>query len=151
MKAHEMMIREVYKVKEDDTVKTVIEKFIKYRISGLPVVNDRNEIVGYISDGDVMRYIGKRKDIYLDNIYYSFVIKDDLEDFEERERRLLELNVLEIARKKVVTVDWQETIEDIAALLGNRQIKKVPVVRKGVLVGIISRGDIIRHAFKSLI
>ncbi|NMD69254.1 CBS domain-containing protein [Bacillus sp. DNRA2] len=151
MKAHEMMIREVYKVKEDDTVKTVIEKFIKYRISGLPVVNDRNEIVGYISDGDVMRYIGKRKDIYLDNIYYSFVIKDDMEDFEERERRLLELNVLEIARKKIVTVDWQETIEEIAALLGNRQIKKVPVIRKGVLVGIISRGDIIRHAFKSLI
>lgn len=146
-----MMIREVYKVKEDDTVKTVIEKFIKYRISGLPVVNDRNEIVGYISDGDVMRYIGKRKDIYLENIYYSFVIKDDMEDFEERERRLLELNVLEIARKKIVTVDWDENIEDIAALLGNRQIKKVPVVRKGVLVGIISRGDIIRHAFKSLI
>jgi CBS domain-containing protein len=146
-----MMIREVYKVKEYDTVTTVIEKFIKYRISGLPIVNDHNEIVAYISDGDVMRYIGKKRDIYVENLYFSFVIKDDMEDFEERERRLLELNVLEIAKKKVVTVNWNENIEDIAALLGNKQIKKVPVVRNGVLVGIISRGDIIRHAFKSMI
>ncbi|MEW8988133.1 MAG: CBS domain-containing protein, partial [Bacillus sp. (in: firmicutes)] len=86
-----------------------------------------------------------------DNFYYSFVIKDDLEDFQESEQWLLGLNVMEIAKRKSVTVDWNENIEDIAALLGNRQIKKVPVVRNGVLVGIISRGDIIRHAFKSMI
>ena len=63
MQAHEIMIKEVYKVKESDTVRAVIEKFVEHRISGLPVVNDRNEIIGYVSDGDIMRYIGKRNGV----------------------------------------------------------------------------------------
>ena len=46
MKAHDIMNRYVYKVKETDTVRSVIERFIQHRISGLPVVNERNEIVG---------------------------------------------------------------------------------------------------------
>ena len=46
---------------------------------------------------------------------------------------------------------WNEEIENIAALLGKGQIKKLPVERNGVLVGIISRGDVIRHSFKAII
>jgi CBS domain-containing protein len=151
MKAHEIMNRQVYKVKEDDTVRSVIEKFIKYQISGLPVVNDRNEIVGYVSDGDIMRYIGKHQDYVVDNFYYAVVIKGDVEEFEEREKRLVNLNVMEIAKKKVVKVSADEEIENIATILGKKQIKKVPVERSGVLVGIISRGDIIRHTFRTIL
>lgn len=151
MKAHEMMITQVFKVKENDTVRSVIEKFIENRISGLPVVNDKNQIVAYVSDGDIMRYIGKHEDRVIDSLYYAFVIKGDDEEFEERKRRILNLNVLEISKKKVIKVNWDEEIENIAALLGKKQIKKLPVERNGVLVGIISRGDVIRHSFKSLL
>lgn len=63
MKAYEIMNQQVYKVKENDTVRSVIEKFISHRISGLPIVNDRNEIIAYMSDGDILRYIGKHEDI----------------------------------------------------------------------------------------
>lgn len=151
MQAHEIMVSQVYKVKEDATVRTVIERFIDYRISGMPVVNDKNEIVAYISDGDILRYIGRHEDRFVDNFYYTFVIKGDLENFEERKQRLLQLNVLEIAQKKVIKVSWNEETETIAALLGKKQIKKVPVERNGVLVGVISRGDVIRNSFKSLL
>ncbi|WP_339060314.1 CBS domain-containing protein [Tepidibacillus marianensis] len=151
MKAHEIMIRQVYKVKESDTVRTVIEKFIEHRISGVPVVNDKNEIVAYVSDGDIMRYIGKHEDIIIHSFFYPTVIKGDDEEFLERVQSLLDLNVLAIAMKKVFTVSWDEDIENIAAILGKRQIKKLPVVRNGALVGIISRGDIIRHSFKSIL
>lgn len=151
MKAHEIMVNHVHKVKETDNVRSVIERFLDYRISGLPVVNDRNEIVAFISDGDILRYIGKHQDRVVDNFYYAFVIKGDQEDFEEREQRLLNLNVLEIAKRKVISVSWDEEIENIAAILGNKQIKKVPVQKNGVLVGIISRGDVIRHSFKSFL
>jgi len=151
MQAQDFMITQVHKVKDSDTVRSVIEKFIDYRISGLPVVNDKNEIVGYISDGDIMRYIGRHEDRVVDSFYYAFVIMGDEVEFEERERRLLDLNVMEIAKKKIMKVQWNESIENIAALLGKRQIKKLPVERNGVLVGIISRGDVIRHSFKSLL
>lgn len=98
-----------------------------------------------------MRYIGRHKDRVVDSFYYAFVIMGDEVEFEERERRLLDLNVREIAKKKIMKVQWNESIENIAALLGKRQIKKLPVERNGVLVGIISRGDVIRHSFKSLL
>lgn len=84
MKAHEIMISNVYKVKETDNIRSVIKKFIEYHISGVPVVNNKNEIVAYISDGDIMRYIGKHKDIFIDSIYTVFIIKGDTEDFDER-------------------------------------------------------------------
>jgi CBS domain-containing protein len=151
MKAHEIMISQVYKVKESDAVRAVVEKFIEHRISGLPVVNERNEIVAYVSDGDIMRYIGKHKDLIMDSFYYVAMIKGDDEEFAERVQRLLNLNVLKIAKKKVIKVSWDEEVEDVAAILGNKQIKKLPVVRNGVLVGIISRGDVIRHSFKAIL
>jgi CBS domain-containing protein len=149
MQAHEIMISQVYKVKEKDTVRSVIEKFIEHSISGLPVVNDRNEIVAYISDGDIMRYIGKNKDIVVDSFYFVNVIKGD--EFEERVKSILDLNVLKISKNKVIKVPWNEEVEKIAAILGKKQIKKLPVERNGVLIGVISRGDVIRHTFKTIL
>jgi CBS domain-containing protein len=151
LKAHEVMIRQVHKVKESDTVRSVVEKFIAHGISGLPVVNERNEIVGYISDGDIMRYIGKHDDLIVDAGYFFAVFKGDDSQFEERARQLLSLNVMKLAQKKVVKVQWDEEIENVAAILGKKKIKKVPVERNGVLVGIISRGNVIRQTFKSLL
>ncbi|MHC0036229.1 CBS domain-containing protein [Pseudoneobacillus sp. C159] len=151
MQAHEMMNRQVIKVKEKDSVRSVVTKFIEHGISGVPVVNDRNEIVSYISDGDIMRYIGKHEDVTITTIYSFYFINGDNEKFEERTTRILDLNVMEIAKKRVQTVQWNEEIETVAAILGKKQIKKVPVERNGVLVGIISRGDVIRESFKSLL
>src|SRR5574342_816690 len=151
MQAHEIMNSTVYKVKDTDNVRLVIEKFIDHQISGLPVVNERNEIVAYISDGDIMRYIGKHKDIVVDSFYYVDVIKGDDDEFEVRAQKVLNLNVMAIAQKKVQKVAWNQEIENIAALLGQKQIKKVPVERNGILAGIISRGDVIRHSFKKLL
>jgi len=151
MKAYEIMNQYVYKVKENETVRSVIEKFIEYRISGLPIVNDRNEIIAYMSDGDIMRFIGKHGDRIFGTFYYNFIIQGDDEEFGERAQRLLDMNVLELAKRKVVKVSWNEEIENIAAILGKKQIKKLPVERNGVLVGIISRGDVIRHSFKAII
>ena len=151
MLARDIMIEHVYKVKGSDTVRTVIEKFLKHRISGLPVVNDSNQIIGYISDGDIMRYIGKHNDLVVDTIWSAFVIQGDNEDFGHRLEHALRLNVLELAKRRVVTVEWNADVEDIAAVLGQKRIKKLPVERDGVLVGIISRGDVVRHAFQSIL
>ena len=76
----------------------MIEKFIEYGISGLPIVNDRNEMVGYISDGDIMRYIGKHDDLFWCIIFYK-LFNGDFEAFEERAIRIMDLNVMEIAKK----------------------------------------------------
>ncbi|MEF2243666.1 MULTISPECIES: CBS domain-containing protein [unclassified Paenibacillus] len=151
MKAHEIMISNVYKVMKDDTIRTVVKKFIDHNISGLPVVNDANEIVAYISDGDVMSYIGKHNDIIINMVYMFSYIQGDQDEFEDRIREVLDVNVMRLATKKVLTAQWDDNIEDIAAILGEKQIKKLPVVKNGVLVGVISRGDVIRQSFKGIL
>ncbi len=151
MQAHEMMIKEVFKVRETDSVRSVITLFIEHRISGMPVVNDQEEMVGYVSDGDIMRHIGKHKDIYVDSLYTVTVVQGDQVEFDERIKQILELNVMEVAKRKVIRVEWDVKSEDIAAILGKKQIKKLPVEQDGVLVGIISRGDVIRRTFESIL
>jgi len=153
MKAADVMITRVFKVKESDTVREVVERFIEHGIGGLPVVNEANAIVGYISDGDIMRFIGRQEQGVLESIVSTFYIRaeESPESFEERTRRLLDLNVMEIAGKKAITVSWDDELEDVAALLGKKRIKKLPVERNGVLAGIISRGNVIRNAFRNLL
>lgn len=154
MKARDVMVSEVYKVKESDSVRTVIEKFIAHGISGVPVVNEVNKIVGYISDGDIMRFLGADELSAMDLIAYTWwplVPPEHHESLEEKTKRLLDQNVMELARKKPITINWEAGVEEIAALLGKKRIKKLPVERDGVLVGIISRGNIVREVFKQFV
>jgi CBS domain-containing protein len=151
MKAYEIMISPVYTVKKSDTIRFVVEYFIQHRISGLPVVNDLNQVLAYISDGDVMRYIGKHEKTIFYSLEFISFFKGDVENFRDRTQQILNLNVMEIAQRKVITVPWDEEIENIAAILAKKHIKKLPVEHNGVLVGIISRGDVIRHSFKTIL
>lgn len=82
IKARDIMIKEVLKVKDDSTVKDVLEIFSTYKISGLPVVNDRNEIIGFISDWDIMRWIGKKEPVLIDLFFVNAVFLDQ-ESLEE--------------------------------------------------------------------
>lgn len=151
MQAYEVMKKPVIKVFSNENVRAVVEKFINHGISGLPVVNEQEEVVAYISDGDIMRYIGKHKDYVYDTFFFIGFRKGDQEDFEERAKQILDLNVLEIARRSVVKTTWDTEVEDIAAILGKKKIKKLPVEEDGKIVGIISRGDVIRDSFKQLL
>lgn len=151
MKAYQSMKETVITVNKQDTIRTVVERFITSGISGVPVVNGEQEVVGYISDGDIMRAIGKHKDIIVDTFLYVDVIKGDDENYEERVRHILTRPVMEMARRKVVTATTETEMEEIAATLGAKRIKKLPILKDGKLVGIISRGDVIRHSFKQFI
>lgn len=151
MKAKDMMIKDVFSVNEDATVRDVIRHFISHRISGLPVVKANGELAGYISDGDIMRYIGKHQDIIIDSILTVGIITGDDKSFAERAQEVLDLNVHNITKRKIITIDAEVEAEDVAAVLGKRQIKKLPVTKDGKLVGIISRGDVIRNTFEKLL
>ncbi|RNC29021.1 MAG: Inosine-5'-monophosphate dehydrogenase [Candidatus Dichloromethanomonas elyunquensis] len=144
-KAHEVMVNPVFTVSEDNTVQTVLKTFVEHRISGVPVINAKNEPVGFISDGDIMAYIG-----YHDSIVFFFDITSytstwvETESLEEKIKELNKLNVMKIATKQVISVQFDEDLDKVARILGNKKIKKVPVVKNKELVGVISRGDIIR-------
>lgn len=141
--AKEVMVPNVITVKESDTIQTVLEKFVKYNISGVPVINDSNEPVGFISDGDIMKYIAHQDPRVIDFFTIVMAWYDD-ETIDDKIENLLKLNVLQLASRTVIKVDAGREIDEVARVLSQKRVKKVPVVKDKALVGIISRGDVVR-------
>ncbi|TDA65850.1 MAG: CBS domain-containing protein [Clostridia bacterium] len=143
MLAKDIMVREVIKVGEDATVGEVIHLLAENKIGGLPVVNDRNEVLGIITDGDLMKHIRTHRPMVVDVLTDIFVFAD-MTQLEDKARELIDVPVRNIMTRRVATAGEDTELGMVAALMSDRKIKKVPVVRDNVLVGLISRGDIVR-------
>lgn len=140
----DLMYDEVYSVHYQATVKEVLELMVDKEVSGVPIIDDENSVVGFISDGDIMKFIAKQDPRIIDMT--SFVtVWYDTESFEKKLDDLMNLNVMELATTKVVSVDEDFEIDEVAKILGKKKIKKVPVLRDGRLVGVVSRAHIIRY------
>jgi len=112
---------------KDDPVINVIQALIKHKISGAPVVNERNELIGVISDGDCMKQISE-------NRYYNIPIGD------KRVGDFMETNV--------PTIDKNTNIFDCASLFHKHNCRRFPIIENGKLIGQISRKDILCAAMK---
>ncbi|OCT14454.1 hypothetical protein A8709_26985 [Paenibacillus pectinilyticus] len=140
-----IMTHPVYKLIIHDSVGDAIDKLIKYRINSVPIVNDHNEIMGFITDGDILRRIGNNHLKVIDNGFYMANFYENDEPIGFRCESIRQENIMKIAKRKVIKVQWNADIEEVSAILAQKQIKKVPVERNGILIGIISRSDILRY------
>lgn len=144
-KISEIMKTDVYTVMDDATIKEVLQVLVERKISGVPVVNGNKKVVGFISDGDIMKFIAKQNPRIIDMT--SFItVWYDTESFEKKLHDLMDLNVMELATTKVISVESDYDVDEAAKVLGEKKIKKVPVVDDaGKLVGVISRSEILRY------
>ena len=140
----EIMDTDVYTVNENATVGEVLHVLVEKKASGVPIISKDKRVVGFISDGDIMKFIAKQDPRIIDMT--SFItVWYDTESFDKKLDDLMDLNVMELATTKVISVDADFEIDEVAKVLGKKKIKKVPVLENGILVGIISRTDIIRY------
>lgn len=143
-KINEIMKKDVYTVTDEATIKDVLQVLVESKTSGLPIVNDKQQVVGFISDGDIMKFIAKQNPRIIDMT--SFItVWYDTESFEKKLHDLMELNVMELATTKLVSVEIDYDLDEAAKVLGEKKIKKVPVLEDGKLAGVISRSDILRY------
>lgn len=139
-----IMETEVYYAHEDDTIAAVLQILVDKKISGLPIVNDAQEVVGFISDGDIMKFIAKQDPRIIDMTSFITVWYDS-ESFDQKMEDLLKINVMELATTKIISASPEEHVDEVARTLGKKKIKKLPVIEDGKLVGVISRHNIIRY------
>lgn len=122
------------------TVREAIALLRETETSGLPIVDKRGALCGFVSDGDILKYLSRTDGAYVDSYnYFRFV---ESEDFLERLDDLLELDVMRIASKRVESIDAGAEAEDAFKMLSERRIKKLPVVSNGRVVGSLSRRNI---------
>tara|TARA_R110002049_G_scaffold269195_1_gene445999 strand:+ start:6360 stop:6821 length:462 start_codon:yes stop_codon:yes gene_type:complete len=123
LKVCDYMTRKLITFKPEQPIEEVIEALIQYKISGGPVVNDKNELVGIISEGDCIKQISESK-------YYN----------QPSEKEIVERHMV----KDVETIDGEMSIFDAATKFVTSKRRRFPILENGKLVGQISQKDILK-------
>ena len=118
----DIMTRDLVLFKKQQSIHEVMQKFIKYRISGGPVVDDAGKLIGVISEADCMKEIS-------DSRYFNLPILDK--------------TVAHFMTKDVDTIDANKTIFEAASMFFKTTRRRFLVLEKNQLVGQISRKDIV--------
>jgi CBS domain-containing protein len=143
----DVMSYEVYTVAPTKTVKELLFIFAKNRLDGVPVVDFKGRLLGTVTDGDIVQFLSPQQKVYL-TYFMSYI--NVAESIEEVLRQKMNTPIIEIMSKKnIKTLSPDDDFERAIRLISKHHIKMLPVVNEdGMVVGIISREDIIHHLSK---
>ena len=146
MKAKDVMTRTVVSIDQDATVLQAARLMLQHHISGLPVVDKEGALVGVLSEGDFLRrsetHTERRRSRWLEFLMGPGRIAGDYVHSHGNK-------VSEVMSSDLKTVGEEASLEDIVALMEKHRIKRVPVLRAGKMVGIVTRSNLM-HAMVSL-
>jgi CBS domain-containing protein len=140
MQARDVMTTPVVTVRPDTRVEEIAQLLLERRISGVPVVDAAGTVVGLVTEGDLMRRpeIGTERQ----RGWWLRFFGDERARAEEY-ARAHGSRAEQVMTRNVVTVSDETSLAEIARLLEEHHIKRVPVVRGGKLVGIVSRANLL--------
>src|SRR5690349_3913221 len=141
MRAMDVMTSKVITVEEDASVQTVAELMAQHGISAVPVVGKNNRVIGIVSEGDLLHRaeIGTehRRSWWLEMVSSTNRLAGEYIKSHSGK-------VKDVMTRDVLSVTEDAPVADIAVLLETNRIKRVPVLRDGKLVGIVSRANLVR-------
>lgn len=143
------MTTEVITAKPEQSIEEVAQILADNRISGVPVVDDTGKLVGVVTENDLMV---KARDLHLPfyiTLFDSIIFLESPRRFNEELKRFTASRVRDIMTRQVVAVQEDTPLFDIARLMTEKAINRVPVVREGKVVGIVTRNDIVRALARS--
>jgi CBS domain-containing protein len=141
MKARDVMTLAVYTVKPTTSVKDLARLFMERRISAVPVVDDQRKIVGIVSEGDLVH----RSEISTQRRHpWWLVLMAGDEGLAADYIKAHAKRVADIMTRKVITAGPDTPLQEIAETLEKYGIKRLPIVRDGQLVGIVSRANLVQ-------
>jgi len=147
MKARDIMTWPVVSIEPDASVQEAIVRMLKHRISALPVVDASGVLVGIVSEGDLLRRgeIGtqRRRPHWLEFLLGPGRLAREYAHTHGRK-------VKEVMSMDVEAVGENASLDDIVTLMEQHHIKRVPVMRDGRMVGIVSRANLMQ-ALASLV
>ncbi len=141
MKAQDIMTRDVTTVRPDTSVRDIAALMVEKHISGVPVLTDNGKIIGMVSQSDLLH----RAEVGTERKHkWWFRAFADSNAMAREYAKAHGLKAHDIMSRYVVSVRDDAELRDVADILDNHRIKRVPVVQEGRLVGIITRGDLVR-------
>lgn len=146
MQVRDVMTRNVISVKTDESILSAARLMLQNRISGLPVLDASGALVGIVTEGDFLRRgeLGttKRRPRWVEFLLGPGKLAEEYVHQSGRK-------VFDVMTRDPRTVSEDDTLETVVAQMERHRVKRLPVVRQGKLVGIISRANLL-HALASL-
>ena len=141
MIARDVMVRDVVTVGTEATIQEAARLMVERSVSALPVVEGNGRLIGIVSEGDLIRRteIGteRRRSWWLDMLTSREV---QVNEFVKANA----LKVKDVMSSGVISASETTALTEIATLLEKNGIKRVPIVRDGRLVGVVSRANLVR-------
>jgi CBS domain-containing protein/mannitol/fructose-specific phosphotransferase system IIA component (Ntr-type) len=130
----DIMVRRIYSVSPDASVRRALDLMLRRNLRAVPVVGDKGEVLGMVTDADIMRTL-------LPKIPRAGVDQAEARD-EPGDQP-----VRDIMTRSVLCVSDDLGVNEVASMMINKDVRQVPVVSAGSISGLVSRGDIIRKLF----
>lgn len=138
MRVKDIMKSDVVTVRPEATLKEVAALLVEHRISGLPVVDESGEVVGVVSEADILY---KEQSHTARRSIFSWMLDDE---GHATDRKLAARTAGEAMTSPAITIPrWRSTAEAARTMLES-EVNRLPVVDKGKLVGIVTRADLVR-------
>ena len=121
-----IMIEEPFTCTQDCTISDVVRMLAENEVSSMPVIDERNQVVGFISDGDVMGAIAQHRAHTIFTGGDASMLYFDDQSLEQRIEDLKDRCVMDFATRQVVCARPEQSIARVAALLAKKKFKKLP-------------------------
>lgn len=149
LKAKDIMTTDVITVKPATTIEELARIFMEHKISGVPVINDDGDLMGIVTENDL---ISQNKRLHIPTVvrlFDAFVVLESPDKIEKEIKKMVAITVDDISEKKVITVNEDTSVEDIATIMSEKKVHLIPVVEGKKIRGIVGKMDLIKGITKS--
>lgn len=149
LKAKDIMTRDVVTVTPETGVTEIARLLLERRFNGVPVVNQSGDLVGVISQSDL---IAEQKKLPIPSVFTildAFISIYPPGKMAKEVQKIAAMKASQAMTTDPVTVGPEEGIDEIASIMVNKSIHTIPVLEGGKLVGIIGKEDILRTLVSS--
>jgi CBS domain-containing protein len=142
MKAADVMTTEIVSVGPETSVRHIAQLMLRHRISAVPVLDDEGKLAGIVSEGDLMRRAELGRDRH--RSWWLNLLAGPEEIANEYVKQHGQ-RARDVMTSRVISIEENTSVATIAAILEEKRVKRLPVLKDGRLIGIVSRADLL-HA-----
>ncbi len=133
----DVMTQRVYRVYPDTPVGELLELMSRHELKAVPVVNEKREVLGIVTDRDLLRHL------LPNTVRAAAGERTELRP----EGSNFEVPIREIMSRSVMCISEDQGLADVVSIMINKDVERIPVVAEGKLTGFLTRGDILRKLF----
>lgn len=134
----DLMTQRVHRVYPDTPVSELLDLIARHELKAVPVVGEKREVLGMVTERDLLRFL-------LPQVLQSGT--GEPQELKALEKAMQETPVREIMSRSVMCISEDQSLAELASIMVNKDIERLPVVSEGKLTGFLTRSDILRKVF----